>query len=102
MVTLTIAQIMYILVYMKITQQTQEWGNSTGIRIPKKVLQVVKWKNDQEVFIDVKGSSIVLTPVKKDAQKLPTIDQLLEGVTPGNVHPAVDWGPDVGREIIND
>lgn len=87
---------------MKITQQTQEWGNSTGIRIPKKVLQAVKWKNDQKVFINIKGSSIVLTPLREKTKKLPTLNELLEGVTPDNVHPAVDWGPDVGREIIND
>lgn len=87
---------------MKITQQTQEWGNSTGIRIPKKVLQAVKWKNDQEVFIDIKGNSIVLTPLKEKSHELPTLDELLEGVTPDNVHTAVDWGPDVGKEIIDD
>jgi antitoxin MazE len=87
---------------MKITQQTQEWGNSTGIRLPKKVLQAVKWKNDQQVTIDIKGSSMILTPVKNTAKKAPTLDDLLEGVTPENVHTATDWGPNVGREIIND
>jgi antitoxin MazE len=93
---------MYILVYMKVTQQTQEWGNSTGIRIPKKVLQAAKWKPDQEVTIDVRGSSVILSPVKTPKEKLPTLEELLEGVTPENVHGLVDWGPDRGKEIIND
>ena len=87
---------------MKITQQTQEWGNSTGIRIPKKVLQAANWGNDQKVSIDIKGNTITLTPLKDTQKTIPTLDELLKGVTPENVHAAIDWGPDVGREIIND
>jgi antitoxin component of MazEF toxin-antitoxin module len=29
-----------------------------------------------------------------------TLEQLLEGVTEENKHPAVDWGPPVGKEIL--
>ena len=29
-----------------------------------------------------------------------TIEELLAGVTDENIHPAVDWGPDVGKEIL--
>lgn len=93
---------MYILVYMKITQQTQDWGNSTGIRLPKKVLQAAKWKSNQEVAIDVRGRTLVLTPVTEPAKKLPTLEELLKGVTPEQVRQVTDWGPDRGREIIDD
>ena len=28
------------------------------------------------------------------------LDTLLAQVTPGNLHPATDWGADVGREVL--
>ncbi len=93
---------MYILVYMNITQQTSIWGNSTGIRLPKKVLQAAKWHTDQAVTIDVRGSSVVLTPVKVPKKQLPTLEQLLKGVTPDKVRGEVDWGADRGKEILDD
>lgn len=91
---------MYILVYMQLIQTTQDWGNSTGVRIPKKALQAAKWANKQDVYVKVDGDSIIFTPVKQAKEK--TLDELLEGVTPDNTHPPVAWGPDVGKEIIDD
>ncbi len=29
-----------------------------------------------------------------------TIEELLAGITDENIHPAMDWGPDVGKEIL--
>ena len=29
-----------------------------------------------------------------------TIEELLAGITEENIHPAVDWGPDVGKKIL--
>jgi antitoxin component of MazEF toxin-antitoxin module len=64
---------------MNITQQTQEWGNSTGIRLPKKVLQTVKWQAGQVVTIDTRGQSIVLTPVKPTKKTLPSLEKAIRG-----------------------
>lgn len=93
---------MYILVYMNITQQTQEWGNSTGIRLPKKVLQTVRWQPGQIVTIDTKGQTIVLTPVKSIKKTLPSLEELLDGVTPEKIRGEIDWGADRGREVIDE
>ncbi len=87
---------------MKVVQQTQDWGNSTGIRIPKKVLLTVGWQQSQEVAIDIKGRSIILTPVSKPQKRLAktyVLDELLEGVTAYTVHEAADWGKPVGDEL---
>jgi len=85
---------------MNITRSLQKWGNSTGVRIPKKVVDAAKLKLNQPLEVSLKGKSIVLTPVDKDKDF--TLEKMLEGVTPENIHPAVDWGPDVGAEIIED
>lgn len=28
----------------------------------------------------------------------PTLDELIARITPENIHPEMDWGPDVGKE----
>lgn len=85
---------------MKVTQDLQKWGNSTGIRLPKKVIDAAQLKPKQTLSITLQGRSILLTPVKKDTDF--TLDTMLEGVTAENVHSEVDWGADVGSEVIND
>ena len=95
---------MYILVYMSnntvATQSLQKWGNSAGVRLPKKVIKAAKLKLDQQLVVSLKGQSIILTPLQSDDDF--TLDKMLEGVTPENVHGEFDWGPDVGAEIIDD
>ncbi len=87
---------------MLYTQHTQQWGNGTGIRLPKKVLQAAGWQDNQTVSINLHGSSITLTPVKSTKRQLPTLEQLLEGATPEKVAGQWDWGADRGNEIIRD
>lgn len=38
------------------------------------------------------------TGVERTSPEPITLEWLLEGITPGNVHPETDWGPPVGRE----
>jgi len=85
---------------MNITRSVQKWGNGTGVRIPKKVLVAAKIQLNQELNINLKNGSIVLTPVKTKPKV--TLDDLLKGVTPEMVGGEFDWGPDVGKEIIDD
>lgn len=85
---------------MNITQNLQKWGNSAGVRLPKKVVEAAHLKPDQPLAISLRGRSIVLTPVNEEDDF--TLEAMLKGVTPENVHSVVDWGPDVGAEIIED
>jgi antitoxin MazE len=91
----------YILVYMSTdtitTQSLQKWGNSTGIRIPKKVIEKARLKTGEELSVSVQGKSIVLTPVKKT--KSFTLKDMLKGVTPEDVGGEYDWSAPVGKEI---
>ncbi len=92
---------------MLYTQHTQQWGNATGIRLPKKVLQAAQWDDKQVVSINLHGSSITLTPIKtpqptSKKHKIPRLEDLLKGVTPEKIAGQWDWGPDRGNEIIRD
>ncbi|MFI5271008.1 MAG: AbrB/MazE/SpoVT family DNA-binding domain-containing protein [Candidatus Saccharimonadales bacterium] len=82
------------------TQSLQKWGNSAGVRLPKKIIKAARLKLDQQLVVSLSGQSIVLTPVQPEDDF--TLEKMLEGVTPENVHGEIDWGPDVGAEIIND
>ncbi len=84
---------------MNITQDLQKWGNSTGIRIPKKVMNAAKLKQNQTMSISLQNDSIVLTPLKQ--QKEITLDSMLKGVTPELVGGEFGWGQDVGAEVMN-
>ena len=94
----------YILVYMNInivaTQSLQKWGNSSGVRLPKRIIKAANLKDKQLLTVSLKGQSIILTPVMSLDNF--TLKTMLKGVTPKNVHSEIDWGPDVGAEIIDD
>ncbi|MEX0934493.1 MAG: AbrB/MazE/SpoVT family DNA-binding domain-containing protein [Candidatus Saccharimonadales bacterium] len=82
---------------MKTTQNLQKWGNSAGVRIPKKVMDAAHLRLNDPLEIDVQNRSIVLTPTKKQPRK--TLDDLLRGVTPAEVGGEYDWNVPVGKEI---
>lgn len=81
---------------MNYTQSLQKWGNGSGVRIPKKVAEAAKIKLNQVLEITFSGNSIVLTPVV--AKRDPTLEGLLEGVTPAAVGGEAAWGEDVGAD----
>ena len=81
---------------MNIIQTLQKWGNSTGVRLPKRVVEAAHLEVNQSVAIEVKNGSIILTPIKE--LKTPTLAELLTGVTPEIIGGELAWGPDVGAE----
>jgi antitoxin MazE len=84
---------------MNVTQDLQKWGNSTGIRLPKKVIDAAKLKPNQTMVISLKKNAIILTPAKKNDDF--TLDSMLKGVTPQKVQGETDWSQDVGAEVIH-
>ena len=80
---------------MNITLSLQKWGNGTGVRIPKKVVQAAKLHINQPLSVVLQDDAIVLTPVK-DSEL--TLESMLRGVTPDQVGGELDWGEDVGAE----
>ena len=81
---------------MNITQSLQKWGNGTGVRIPKKVMQAAKLHINQPLVVTLQDNSIVLTPLI-DENEL-SLESMLNGVTPGLVGGEFEWGEDVGAE----
>lgn len=79
---------------MQIT--TSRWGNSLGVRIPKDIAERVGLSAGDTVEVEAQGDQIVIS-LRRPRYRLA---DLLVGMTPDAMHEAFDWGPDVGREII--
>lgn len=86
---------------MQVTRHIQKWGNGTGVRLPKKLIEAANLKLGQSVTIDLHGSSIVLTPTTTEAGQLPSLAELLRDVTPAKVGGEYSWGADQGREKVD-
>lgn len=76
--------------------KVQRWGNSLAVRIPKSFAQEVGLVAGSPVEMHVEEGALVLVRAPVVA---PTLSELLEGVTPDNVHGEVDSGPPRGREV---
>ena len=77
-------------------QHVRKWGNSLALRIPAALSDALGLKEDDAVEMREEGGRLVIE--KKNARH-PTLEELLAGVTPENIHPETDWGPPVGKEI---
>jgi antitoxin MazE len=71
-----------------------KWGNSQAVRLPKTVLQAARLKSGDRLAIAVKDGAIVITPARAPA----TLEALLAGIRPGNLHGEAATGPARGRE----
>ncbi|HVZ36542.1 MAG TPA: AbrB/MazE/SpoVT family DNA-binding domain-containing protein [Polyangiaceae bacterium] len=76
--------------------QITRWGNSLGLRVPKEIATQVGLKPGSRVEIAAEDGRIVVT-VARPAYAL---EDLLKGMTPGAMHAAYDWGPELGREAV--
>lgn len=76
--------------------QLAKWGNSLAVRIPKAVAEQARLHEGDAVVIEVLKGHIELRP----AERIPTLEELVAQITPENRHRETEWGPDVGKEIV--
>jgi antitoxin MazE len=70
-------------------------GRRSKVRIPKTVAKELRLKAGDSVMTDACDGHIEL------CRAVPTLEELVAGITPENRHGEIDWGPDVGKEIID-
>jgi antitoxin MazE len=76
--------------------RVQKWGNSLALRIPETFAAEVGLEKDGEVELSVEKGRLVVVPPGPPTY---TLEELLAGVKPSNLHGEIDWGPPVGKEI---
>jgi antitoxin MazE len=74
--------------------QVGKWGNSLAVRIPASCAKDLALEEGMELDISLVEGGLLLRP-RRHAY---TLEELLEQVTPENIHGETDWGPPVGRE----
>ena len=84
---------------MNTIQYLRQWGNGTGVRLPKKMLDMAKLQSGQSVSVSLKGRSIVLTPADDEATL--TLDDLLNNAASQQMEAEIEWGPNIGREVYD-
>jgi antitoxin MazE len=67
-----------------------------ALRIPLAVAKQIHVKEGDPVTLQVGASGLTV----KAAPKKISLDDLLRQVTPENLHPATEWGADIGREVL--
>jgi antitoxin MazE len=77
-----------------------KWGNSLGVRLPKSAAKTAGVSAGSELDLTVEGGGFRLRSIgKTPADRL---RELLDQIDPNNIPAMVEWGPDVGSEIIDD
>jgi len=85
---------LYILKYMVYKTKLQRWGNSLAIRIPADIVRLLNLHRGSELIIEMSKEGIVIKP-----ERSRDLDELLDRITPENVHNEVDWGGREGNEV---
>jgi antitoxin MazE len=74
--------------------RVQWWGNCLAVRIPKSFAREAGLGHRSAIELRLDGGNIVIEPISP----VPTLEDLLAGVTPRNLHRDFDWRPGGGRE----
>lgn len=75
--------------------RVQRWGNSLAIRIPKAFAAQAGVQDGTTVELTVVDGALLLTA---SHEAIPTLDELLAGVTDENIHSEISTGSSVGVE----
>jgi antitoxin MazE len=75
--------------------RVQKWGNSLALRIPKSFAAETRLQQDTLVDVSLVDGTLVVAPVAEPGF---TLEHLLAGVTPENLHAEFETGPAAGQE----
>lgn len=76
----------------------QKWGNSQGIRIPKYLLDSLKWSQGEKIIMRTQDNRLVVEQAPKAQCK--TIQKLFDNFNGENYNPCeINWGKPEGREV---
>jgi antitoxin MazE len=73
--------------------QVQKWGNSLGVRIPKAVARKVGLEEGSEIDFQIEGDKIIIRCKQRK------LEDLLNQITPENLHEETPTGNAKGREV---
>ena len=75
----------------------QKWGNSLGVRLPKELARKRSLREGSRVRVIETKTGVAIEIIQR---KRRTLDELLKQFDTKSQHELVDWGSDVGSEIL--
>jgi antitoxin MazE len=81
---------------MAVRSKMMKWGNSLAVRIPKTVADEAHIREGDNLMVEAEAQGTVAL---KLVEKPITLDDLLAGITPENLHREQDWGLAGGNEV---
>jgi len=75
--------------------RVQRWGNSLAIRIPRTYAADTHLEENMTVDMSLENGHLIITPVHAPSWSL---EELLAGITPENIHTEINTGPSLGNE----
>ena len=73
-----------------------KWGNSLAIRIPQNLAKEINLAEGSEVKLVLIDGKLTIEPIVRRRYSL---EELIEAMTPENVHTQIDTGVAVGNEV---
>lgn len=71
-------------------------GGSLAVRIPQNLAKELHLAEGAEIDLDIVNGSLVMKP---RIRKRYSLDELINGITPENIHAEIDSGIAVGNEV---
>ena len=75
----------------------QKWGDDLGISIPMVIARELSLREGLYINMHGNGNKIIIEPVTQDHSY--SLEDMLSQITESNIHPAIDTGMPVGKEI---
>lgn len=75
----------------------KKWGNSASVRIPAGIMEAARLDLDDPVDVREEGGRIVIEPLRSKEFNLV---QMLDAITPDNLHTEIYFGAPIGRELL--
>lgn len=72
-----------------------KWGNSLAVRIPQHIIEQIQLTEGTEVDLEVVDGNLTIIPRRR---KRYSLEELVAGITPENIHSEVENGVSVGEE----
>jgi antitoxin MazE len=82
--------------------RVSRWGNSLAVRLPKQLAEQLGLAEGQAIDLSIVDNEMKLKPEVITRVPRYKLADLVAQMDPANVPELVDWGPDVGAEIIDD
>ncbi|MBD2579970.1 AbrB/MazE/SpoVT family DNA-binding domain-containing protein [Oscillatoria sp. FACHB-1406] len=73
-----------------------KWGNSLAVRIPQHLAKEIALTEGTQIVLLIEDGNLIVQPRQK---KRYSLEELLEQITPDNLHREIAHGTAVGQEI---